>query len=220
MTTVTYRLIANAPPPALETLTLSADGSLAAWRSNGPAVGRFRGRPEDGARLSTLASAAGAAPAGPGARPTPDGATETLEVGDEARRVPAGSVLPGTWGTLLDACRAAHAASTEPVAAIGVAFAGPDRLRLEHLGDEPLTLGFGRLLAWVRREVDGVGSVVAEARPEDGIQEAGPGWTMEIVLASTGEPDTPGAALVATAAFSVKHEGIWIPVLCETRSGG
>jgi len=89
-------------------------------------------------------------------------------------------------------------------------------VRLEHRGTEPLELGFGALAAAIRWSVDGAETGYAGARVKDGVVATTQGWSTTIELDPAADASPPGEP-VATASFSVRDAGVWIPVTLEVR---
>ena len=140
MTLVDFKRHSDAPPPIRELLAVEDDGLATAWRSNGPAVGRFSGPVADRAGLEAAVDAARAAEP-PEAALRADAVAERIETGGRQARVAAWLPGDGPWGPLADACRRLlDEMVTAPTAAIGGVLGPGARLRLEHRGDAPLPL--------------------------------------------------------------------------------
>jgi len=103
----------------------------------------------------------------------------------------------------------------DPPAAVTLVADPPAHVRLEHRGRERLELGFGALVTTIRWTDHGAETGYAGARLREGTVMAGSGWSRVIEL------DPPAAAPdgepVATASFSVRDAGVWVPVTLEVR---
>jgi hypothetical protein len=213
---VSFARVSGAPPPARELLSIEDDGSWTAWRSTGRAAGRFAGPAGTngpGARIIALAAAAADSP-DPGPPPNAPVDTTMDHVTVDGRSVTIGyrAVPEGPWGQLLEALRGLLKEAIEhPVAAIALAIAGPDVLRLEHRGTEPLNVDLTGASAegtvWTE---SGEYLTRGLGRLDAGPIEASPGWTAMVPLEGL-EPDKPGN-LVATMALAAEDGGELVPV--------
>ena len=102
----------------------------------------------------------------------------------------------------------------EPVAAVTLVAEPPARVHLEHRGVGSLELGFGALVAAIRWTHAGDRDGVRGRPGEGGVVTAAPGWSMTIGLDITADASRAGKA-VATASFSIRDAGVWIPVTLE-----
>lgn len=218
MTLLRFARRSDAPPPARELLEVADDGSMTGWLSQGPLVGACRGPVPDLEGLRALVEAAARSPVPtPGDAPL-DATIDALDVAGREHAWPEHEVVAGPWGDLLAAARTLllDALPAMPAAAVGLAFPGPDRLRLEHRGGAPLVLELGAAWAEVTRWRDGVPVGSAETRDlRLGRVEAGPGWSAEVPLAVPG--GEAGDLLTASAWFVADDEGIHVPVVLTGR---
>jgi hypothetical protein len=212
MTLVTYRRLADAPPPERELLAVEADGRASVWRSNGTAIGRFGGIVADleGLRAAVVGAAAGAPPTV--ATLPPGAALEVVEAGGRTARVEARAPVNGPWSRLVEHCRRELDAQVDaPLAAIAGALGVDGVFRLEHRGSAPLPVELASLMLelvlWRDGSEAGRGRVTADGL---GRVEAGPGWSL--VLPAP-EADLSGrGTLVAVASFVADDAGIYVPV--------
>jgi hypothetical protein len=217
VTALTYRQLSAMPPPVREQLVLAPDGALVAWRSNGPEVGRFRGRSEDARRIEALGRAALHSPPPRPGLVSPDALFEIVEIGSLTVSLGTDSSVDGPWGSLLEACREIVEHPGEPLAAVTIALDAPNRLRLEHRGTEPVRVGLGAVAAAATSYRDGAQVVTASARLADGVVEARPGWALPIEL-EPADASWEGAAV--SVSFNLDDAGVWIPVRCEVSASG
>ena len=219
MSGVAFSRISGSPPPARELLSIRPDGSWSAWRSVGRAAGRFAGPGgpgTQGARIVELAEpAAGAEAPDLGDQPM-DTTIDRVEVDGRSVAVGYRAEPDGPWGELLAACRGLlKDAIDHPVAAIALVIVGPDALRLEHRGTEPLRVdltglrGEGTVWTDAGEYLTRGLPRVAEGGP-GGAVEASPGWSADIVLEGL-DPSKPGN-LVVTMTLAVEDEGERVPV--------
>jgi hypothetical protein len=216
MSRVTFTRLSDAPPPLRETLDVDADGSWRAWRSVGQAIGRFAGAGDaaaPGHRIVTLAEAATEIdPPGPGDA-SADTTWDTIEAGGTSLRVPYRATPEGAWGELLAACRGLlDDAITSPKAAIGMTLVAPDRVRLEHRGDEPLPVELGgatvEATVWT---ADGTFIASGTGRVAADHVDAGPGWTTDVEL--EGIDPSGGGQPVVFVSFVANDGGVFVPVV-------
>lgn len=220
MSGLAYRRVAGGREPVRDVVWARDGEPASAWRSRGAIVGRFAVPAEAAARVrdAIVAARAAAPPVGPSTLPS-DRLAEYVTLDDASMAVDAGAQVPGTWGELLAACRAALDEPGEPIAAVTLVPEPPARVRLEHRGSAPLELGFGALSVAIRWAQDGAETGYASARRNGGVVAAAPGWTETLEL----EPPliaTPAGEGIATASFSIRDEGVWIPVSLEVRLPG
>jgi hypothetical protein len=215
MTDLAYRRVAGGPDPIRDVLLVPDAGPATIWRSDGGVVGRFAVAPAflPGLVAAAVAAASVDAPEGT-SMPPADRLAEHLTLDGASLSVLAGAEVPGPWGPLLAACRAAVDDPGEPVAAIALVAELPGRVRLEHQGSGPLELGFGALAAAIRWTYGGIETGYAGARVRDAVVAAGPGWSTTIELTPTANP-APAGTPVARASFSISDGGVWIPVRLE-----
>jgi hypothetical protein len=212
VTRIGYRRIAPGRPPERELLAVEADGSATGWRSNGPIVGRFAGRPPGVEAVLSLAEAALALDPAPLPELPPGAAVETVEAGSVSARFLAGRTPDGPWGELLAACREAleHLAAL-PLAAVAGELDADGTLRLVHRGSEVLPLELGRLLVRTVRMRDGLETGRGQATPPGlGRVDAGPGWTLEVP--GDGTPAAGDGTLWAEVTFVADDGGVYIPM--------
>ena len=210
---VSFARIAVSPPPLRELLAVQADGTAMAWRSNGPAVGRFRGRVESIEDLRAAVDGAAVAE-GLGEGPlelVPDAAWEEVAAGGRTARFAADDNVDGPWGALRDRCRTLlDAVSQSPTAAIVVLVDAEGHVRLEHRGDGTLPLELGSLQVALTLWRDGREAAKGAGGTSAGRVEAGPGWSLDIPNASIDLDG--GGQLVAVASFIAEDEGVFVPV--------
>jgi hypothetical protein len=214
MSRVAFARLSDAPPPMREKLDIDDDGAWQAWRSVGRAIGRFSGSGgvAGADRILALATAAESMePPDPGGK-TRDTTFDTLTIGDRSVRLPYRGILDGPWGELLTACRdLLNDALDHPTAAIGITITAPDRVRLEHRGDETLSVEFGA--ARVDAQVwtaEGVFVASGTGTVDAGHVDAGPGWSIEVPL---GGIDPAGDEPVVFVSFVADDGGVFIPVV-------
>jgi len=212
---VLFTRISGSPPPAQEVLAIEADGSWTAHLVTGTVVGRFAGPAGDGGpggRIVDLADRAVASePPAIGNQPL-DATIDRVSVDGRSLVTEYRTDPGGPWGDLLGACRALlFDAVANPVAAIAMVVAAPDRLRLEHRGTEPMSVDMNGA------EVEGTvwtesGEYLTRgtARLDAGPVEAGPGWHRDVLLEGL-DPAKPGN-LVAIIGFAIELGGSYVPV--------
>ncbi len=212
MTLVTYRRLADAPPPERELLELDPDGSARVWRSNGPAIGRFGGTLDDVAALrAAVASAAAADPPAVGSLPS-GAAVEVVDAAGRTARLEARAPVEGPWAPLVERCRRVLDAQVEaPLAAIAGVLDVDGGLRLEHRGTAVLPVELGALAVDFTLWRDGAEAARGRITGSPlGHAEAGPGWATTI---PSPEPDLAGSGtLVVVASFVADDAGIDVPV--------
>ncbi len=216
MSRVALARLSDAPPPLRETLDVDPDGSWRVWRSVGQAIGRFGGSGDAaaaGQRIVMLAEAAtDTDPPGPGDA-SADTTWDTIEVGSTSLRLPYRAAPDGPWGELLAACRGLlDDAIASPKAAIGMTLMAPDRVRLEHRGDEPLPIELGaasvEATAWT---ADGAFIASGSGRVAADHVDAGPGWAIDVDL--DGIDASAGGQPVVFVSFVANDGGVFIPVV-------
>ncbi|MHB8893307.1 MAG: hypothetical protein ACYC65_14835 [Candidatus Limnocylindrales bacterium] len=215
MNDLAYRRVAGGSHPIHEVLLVRDPEPAVIWCSRGAMAGRFAARKAAAARIAAAVAAAGtiAPPEGPSTLPA-DHVAEYLTLDGRSLAVLAGAQVAGPWGELLAACRAAVDDPGEPVAAVVLVAEPPAHVRLEHRGSEPIELGFGALAAAIRWTVRGAETGYAGARVKEGVVTAAPGWSRMIELDPPADA-TPAGTPVATASFSIRDAGVWIPVTLE-----
>jgi hypothetical protein len=216
MSRVAFARLSDAPPPVREILDVEDDGSWTVWRSVGLAIGRFAGSGEAasgaGKRIIALAAAAEAdEPPADGNFP-PDATVDSIDLGGRSVSVPYRETVGGSWGELLAACRGLLDEALEhPRAAIGLVVAGPDRVRLEHRGEEPLPIELGSAQVEATVWADGVFVAAGTGRIKSGRLDAGPGWSLDVQLEGI-DPSAKGEA-VTFVSFVADDGGVYIPVV-------
>lgn len=217
MSRVAFARLSDAPPPLREMLDVDDDGSWRAWRSVGLAIGRFAGSGDAaggaGRRILELAAEAEASEPPRDGGDAPDATVDSIDLGDRSVWVPYRKTPDGPWGKLFQATRdLLDEAVSHPLAAIGMELAGPNRVRLEHRGTEPLSLEFGaagvEATLWTP---DGIFVASGTGKVDAGHVDAGPGWSIEVPLdgidpAAKGEP-------VVFVSFVADDAGVYIPVV-------
>ena len=213
MTLVDFKRLSDAPPPIRELLAVDDDGGATAWRSNGPAVGRFAGPVADLPGLRAAVDAARAAEP-PDGDLRADAVAEVIETGGRRARVAARLPVEGPWGALVEACRRVlDEVTTSPVVAIAGDVGPGARLRLEHRGDGTLTLELASLDVTFRLWRDGAQAGEARVRGAGEALDrldAGAGWSLEV--AAEDMDLSGGGILAAEASFVVEDEGVLVPV--------
>ena len=217
MTLVTYRRLADAPPPEREMLDVEPNGEARAWRSNGRAIGSFGGPVADVAELrAALDEAAGSDPPAVVALP-PGAALEVLETGGRTARLEARAPVGGPWSRLVELCRREIDAQVDaPLAAIEGVVGSDGGFRLEHRGTGTIPVELGSLVVdvvlWRDGAEAGRGRMTGDGT---GHVEAGPGWT--ISLPAPAMDLTGGGTVVAVASFVAEDGGIYVPVAISAR---
>jgi hypothetical protein len=207
---VGFARVAFSPPPLRELLTVRADGTASAWRSNGPVVGRFAG-PADGidALRAAVERAAAAGEPEPLELP-PDAAWEEVRAAGRTGRFETDAPAPEPWTDLVDRCRALlDSLAASPEAAVAIVLDPDGRVRLEHRGGGTIVLELDSLQVSLTRWRDGREAGRAATPVPAGRVEAGPGWSLDV-------PDIPvggdGGRLVAVATFLADDEGVVVPM--------
>jgi hypothetical protein len=219
---VSFDRLSDAPPPLRETLDVEDDGSWRVWRSVGQAIGRFAGSPEvadsAGKRILELAAAAeGSDPPSKGKFP-PDATIERIHVGDRSATVPYRHTPDGPWGELVAASRRLlDEAIAHPRAAIRLVVVGPDRVRLEHRGQEPLPIELGSAQVEATVWHDGAFVGAGMGRIDAGHVDAGPGWSLDVPLEGI-DPSAGGEAVIFVS-FVADDGGVYIPVTLSAGRG-
>jgi hypothetical protein len=216
---VRYGRFADAPPPERELLDVADDGSATAWRSIGPAGGRFAGQVPDAARLRVLVEAALAVDAPTGVELPPDVVVETLEAGGRSATLPLDDAPAGPWADLAVACRAALVeVSAFPVAAIGASLGADGSLHLEHRGTEPLEAELGSMEARATLWRDGAAAWTGSFSIPDDLERTavGSGWTLDL-LPATPLPAGPGI-LLAQVDLVADDAGVLVPLTLTARA--
>jgi hypothetical protein len=209
---VSFARIAFSPPPLREMLAVQADGTATAWRSNGPAVGRFGGRadPIEDLRAAVVGVATAEGPPEP-LELVPDAAWEEVSASGKTARFAADADVDGPWGALLDRCRSLlDAVSGSPTAAIVVLVDTGGHVRLEQRGDGTLPVELASLQVSLTLWRDGREASRAVTGTTAGRVEAGPGWSLDVPDASIDLGG--GGQLVAVASFIADDGGVFVPV--------
>ncbi len=216
MSRVAFARLSDASPPLREMLDVDENGSWTVWRSVGVAVGRFAGSGEAasgaGKRIIDLAAAAEGSQEPSSKDVGADATVDSIDIGDRSVAVPYRHSPDGPWGALFAACRIVlDEALDHPKAAIALVVAAPDRVRLEHRGEEPLPIELGSAQVEATVWADGVFVAAGTGRIEAGHVDAGPGWSLEVPLEGI-DPAAKGEA-VTFVSFVANDGGVYIPVV-------
>ena len=139
MKQLTFRRTSDAEPAEYEILEIDADGSFSMWRSTGLVVGRFAGAVPEFEALADDADRATRASARTLDRIPADASLERIDVDGHAAAVAAHLSLEGSWGVLVDRCRALMSdLCDQPQAALTVELDDPTVPRLVHRGTQQL----------------------------------------------------------------------------------